>query len=150
MDVGEVEKAIRLAFKEVTLGDGVGLWQAQAIDDYETKSIQLEAREKDEKGNWENLSLENLSRCESSLSFFDDDGMRFHLPAFILAELHEEYCGSVMFHLSQCAKNGNFGGLSHQQKSAVVVFMEWCLTQECYEPDWPNIKQALDEVWKRS
>jgi len=33
-------------------------------------------------------------RCNSSLSFFNADGMRFHLPAFLIAELKGEYrCG---------------------------------------------------------
>lgn len=36
-------------------------------------------REKDEKDNWERISVEDLNNCRDSLCFMDAEGMRFHL-----------------------------------------------------------------------
>ena len=78
---------IREAFAGVALGDGIGLWQGQALDDYADDAIIAESRSRDETEEWTRLSAGDLNRCHSSLSFFDAAGMRFHLPAFLLSEL---------------------------------------------------------------
>ncbi|TDG36426.1 hypothetical protein EZJ43_07865 [Pedobacter changchengzhani] len=81
---------IQLAFADVKLEDGIGLWQAQGIDDYASEEEIVTLRAKDEKDNWKLLPYEDLSYCESSLSFFDAKGMRFHLPKFLIFDILEE------------------------------------------------------------
>src|SRR5688500_17196676 len=78
---------IREAFAGVKLGNGIGLQEAQGIDDYADKETCARYRAGDEKEDWTRIPAEELSRCNSSLSFFDAEGMRFHLPAFLVAEL---------------------------------------------------------------
>ncbi len=39
MDKESVIQSVNNAFAGVTLGSGIGLWQAQAIDDYEPESV---------------------------------------------------------------------------------------------------------------
>lgn len=78
---------IKDAFDGVKLEDGVGLWEGQGLDYYQTKAECQKLREKDEKDDWNNLSLSVFSECHSSPSFFDAKGMRFHLPFFLLIEL---------------------------------------------------------------
>jgi len=148
MNKKQVEELINLAFKDVTLEDGIGLWEAQAIDDYESKNVQIDARKKDEKNDWSLFSNEELLRCDSSLSFFNANGMRFHLPAFILAEMDGKESGSIMFHLSHCAKSENFSSLTQYQREAVIFFLDWCMEQEEYEFEFPHIYKAVHEVWK--
>lgn len=75
------------AFRDVKLEDGVGLWEAQGLNYYETEEDCRKRREKDEKEDWRNLSLALFSECHSSPSFFDAKGMRFHLPFFLLIDL---------------------------------------------------------------
>ena len=41
MDLETLKLAIARAFDGVTIGDGIGLWEAQAIDDYETDLYQV-------------------------------------------------------------------------------------------------------------
>src|SRR5277367_3415374 len=84
---------IQRVFRGVVVGDGIGLWQAQAIDDYEDEAEQEAARARDEKVDWAAIPGKSLLYCDSSLSFFDADGMRFHLPAFLLAEVAGESRG---------------------------------------------------------
>lgn len=51
---------IKLAFKGVKLGNGVGLYEAMGIDDYLPRSEQLQLRLKDEKYYWSNISFSNI------------------------------------------------------------------------------------------
>ncbi len=87
MDASQLRPAIFEAFDGVILGDGIGLWQAQGIDDRLPPEECEKIREKDEKQDWRKLSVLDLYRCSSSLCFFDAEGMRFHFPQFALLEL---------------------------------------------------------------
>ena len=83
----KLKTKIRTAFKAVELEDGIGLWEAQGVDDYADKKTILKLREKDERKNWNNISYKELAICESSLSFFDAKGMRFYLPQFLIFDI---------------------------------------------------------------
>jgi hypothetical protein len=82
-----VLKLIRAAFTQCELGDGVGLRQGQGLDDYANDQTLSTLRSQDEKENWSTIPVEDLDQYCSSLSFFDADGMRFHLPAYLVADL---------------------------------------------------------------
>ena len=146
----DIVKEIEIAFSGVILGDGIGLWEAQAIDDYETKEVQNSNRKTDEKENWSIISHDHLQRCHSSLSFFDANGMRFHLPAYIVASL-ENNVDDPIFYLTQLddyAKS-KLVTLNQTQKKAIVMYLNWCLEQEEYEFEKPFIRTALSEYWKQ-
>ena len=78
---------IRDAFAGVTLGNGVGLREANGLDDYADSRTLAAYRSQDEKLDWSAISAADLDDCASSLGFFDADGMRFHLPAYLVADL---------------------------------------------------------------
>lgn len=91
----QLMQKIKKAFKDIKLDNGIGLWEAQGLDDGVSQKECLKLRAKDEIQGWLNISATNLNKCSSSLSFFDAKGMRFHLPAFLLDalgyfEAHEE------------------------------------------------------------
>jgi hypothetical protein len=69
MTKSELIQQINDVFKDVRLENGVGLWQAQGIDDYADDNTMKKLREKDEKNNWQNLPYKDLAYCNSSLSF---------------------------------------------------------------------------------
>ena len=81
----------------MTLGAGTGLHKGQGLDDYAGPQACARMRESDEKTNWSRLSIYELNHCHSSLSFFDAEGMRFHLPAFLMAELRDEFKFNLVF-----------------------------------------------------
>ncbi len=87
MNKNEIIKLIEEAFKNVHLGNGIGIRQAQAIDDYQTDEAVKKSRELDEKNNWKDISPDSLDKFYSSLSFFDAEGMRFHIPAYLICDL---------------------------------------------------------------
>jgi len=148
MNKDQIIESIKTAFRDVKLGDGIGLWEAQAIDDYKSEDVQRKKREADEKDDWLSFTPDILQRCHSSLSFFDANGMRFHLPAFIIGSLKGEVDDPV-FHLSQlddCARS-KLTALSDEQRNAVVKYLGWCLESEEFECEHPVIQLALDEYW---
>ncbi|MDG2991956.1 hypothetical protein L3556_13585 [Candidatus Synechococcus calcipolaris G9] len=143
-----VLKEIKSAFSGVTLGNGIGLWEAQAIDDYESEEVQKRNRDKDEKEDWSQLSYDELQHCHSSLSFFDAEGMRFHLPAYIVGSL-DNNVNSPIFHLTQLDDYAilKLAALNPAQRQAIVMYLKWCLEQAQYEFEYPTIRRALSEYW---
>lgn len=132
-------KEIDYAFFGVTLGAGIGLWQAQGIDDYESDERILKLREKDEKNDWHNVSHMDINRCGSSPSFFDGEGMRFYLPAMMVYELDRDESEDlsfdgpdVIFHLCSSVSGDScsekqFSLLNESQIRCVINFMRYAL-----------------------
>lgn len=120
-EVDAIIKTIEKAFDTVELGNGVGLFQAQAIDDYKSEAEQQKSRLNDEKQDWRLISIADINKCYSSLSFFDAEGMRFHIPAYLTAELKGEYNFGLEFcltHLSEYSKS-QFSLLNAEQREAI-------------------------------
>ncbi|MBX2868390.1 MAG: hypothetical protein KTR18_06920 [Acidiferrobacterales bacterium] len=145
----KIRETIEVAFDRVELGEGIGLWQAQAIDDYASKEDILKARLRDEKTDWRKLKGKELIRCHSSLSFFDADGMRFHLPAFMLSEEFRENMDGLLFHLTHLNDyvRSMYTSLSISQRAAVRKYLLWCQNQEEYEFEKDMIEKSLNEYW---
>ena len=142
---------IRKAFEGITLGSGVGLFQGQALDDHESDAVQADARAKDEKQDWTTIPTEHLNRCYSSLSFFDAEGMRFHLPAFIVADLsgHINTINPV-YQLTSLDNYGRsrFTMFSAEQRAAGCNYLIFGRD----DPDqWPErgrrLDRAIDSYW---
>lgn len=148
----QVAVAIEAAFLGVTLGRGIGLQEAQGLDDYEDAGTRASYRDNDEKDDWHRITPEALNRCNSSLSFFDAEGMRFHLPAYLLADLRGEYGFGMAFcltHLSDHTLN-QFVLLSSKQRAAIRAFLLHIGDDPDYEFDRPHIVRALNECWTES
>lgn len=131
------------------LGDGVGLWEGQALDDYADDATRQHYRERDEKRDWERISIQDLNRCQSSLSFFDPEGMRFHLPAYLIAEIEgttEVGCVFHLTHLDDYAKS-KLVALSPQQREAVRECLVFLRDLPEYTFDRDQIDRALLEHW---
>ena len=142
-------QTIREAFAGVTLGGGVGLQHAQGIDDYEPAATCAHFRANDEKDDWSRIPVEELNRCNSSLSFFDAEGMRFHLPAFLIADLQGLYRFGMAFSLTHLSDYsiGQFALLTPQQRMAVRAFLLQIAEAEDYEFERPQILRALNDYW---
>jgi len=152
--MGAVNKAelisiIKEAFNGEVLGDGIGLSEADAIDDYKDDAFIDECKRNDERLNWEAISAESLNKYNCSLSYFDAKGMRFHLPAFMTAEIRGEYRWGMAFaltHLSDYSKS-QFELLNAKQKEAVKLFLEYLLENPDYEFEMESIIAAIENYW---
>ncbi len=141
---------VRSAFQGVTLGAGIGLHQGQGLDDYADERTLASYRAQDEKHDWSAIPVGALDRCYSSLSFFDADGMRFHLPAYLIADLEcSLQTADILFHLVS-VKHGaasRFDTLSPAQREAVREFLLLRLSDSHREFERPMIEAALRDYW---
>ncbi len=144
-----IESLCRLideAFDGVVLGDGIGLWEAQGLDDMDDAETCANLRAKDEKEDWRKISYEDLNICFSSPGFLDAPGMRFHLPAFLIAELRNEL--GLEFHYRLLNFNYHdierYSMLNSKQRLVVRAFLlflgEWCSNRS-------EILRELAEYW---
>jgi hypothetical protein len=143
-----LKEQIRAAFAGVKLGDGVGLHEAQGLDDYASEEKCAEYRASDEKGNWQALGAKQLNECYSSLSFFDSEGMRFHLPAYLIADLEGTYQHGMAFALTQSSgRDEQFALLNESQSAAVRAYLQFIEHEPEYEFDREHIRAALEGFW---
>ena len=143
-----LKKQIQQAFSGVNLGTGVGLWEAQGLDGYASKDKCAEYREKDEKLDWQTLRVEALNKCNSSPSFFDAEGMRFHLPAYLIADLNGEYEFGMAFTLTQSSNLGEqFSLLNDEQRAAVRSYLQFIEHEPEYSFEREHIQNALANFW---
>lgn len=155
---------IEEAFINIKLEDGIGLWEGQGLDDYATPEECKKLREKDEKEDWHKISVINLYKCNSSLSFFDAKGMRFHLPQLLLLgldvfekeenELHKKgglksgYCPDLFFTLTYNLESdysiNRFSALNNEQIKCVLKYFEYKIQErEAYYKEF-GIKSKKD------
>jgi hypothetical protein len=143
-----IKAQVRAAFAGVTLGEGIGLLEGQAIDDYKSDAVRAASRMKDEKSDWSKLDVDSLNRCYSSLHFFDAEGLRFHLPAYLIAELEGNFGHDLHWTLCHStAGEERFTLLSEPQRKAVVGFLQFVCDEPDYESDRPLIESALNGYW---
>ncbi len=137
------------AFKDIKLEEGIGLSEADAIDRYETAEVKAECRNNDEKDNWKNISSDSLNEYYCSLNFFDAKGMRFHLPAFMMAEIKGEYNFGMAFTLTHLSEYTilQFKLLNTEQRTVVKMFLQFLFENPRYEFEQPDIKRAMEEYW---
>ena len=148
-DMQALVALIRDAFASVILEDGIGLREAQGIDGYADELTCADYRARDEKLDWGRISIDELNACYSSLSFFDAKGMRFHLPAFLIAELSGEYHQDMSLQLAYLNDYTitQYSLLSPAQRAAVRAYLQFVLHDPRYAFSHPQIKPALDEYW---
>ncbi|MBI1425022.1 MAG: hypothetical protein GC149_16370 [Gammaproteobacteria bacterium] len=135
MNRTEIENTIISAFGKVLLGNGVGLYEAEAIDNYESQEFISEARKKDRVTwkNWGEIPVNAISTFHSALCFVDAEGMRYLLPAYMLFAVmnydktDSAAIDSAIYALDRGMKA--FGDdeaiLSHEQKKAIIDFLRF-------------------------
>jgi hypothetical protein len=140
---------IERAFAGVTLGSGVGLSEGRALDDYADAATRAACRTADEHEDWRRFTPEQLCHFNSSLSFFDQEGMRFHLPAFLITDLRGEYGFGMAFCLTYAGRpyDDQFGLLSASQRAAVRQYLLHIAESPDYEFDRADILRALRDYW---
>jgi hypothetical protein len=155
MDREKLKRQIKDAFAGVKLGNGIGLLQAQGLDNYADAATLARYRAEDEKEDWSKIPLERFNRCPNSLSYFDTEGMRFHLPAFLISSVDGTSNQDVVFTLTYFVPENmsRFDSLSQPQRKAVRDFLQYKLQDiddAGREFIGPMIEKAIVEYWNRS
>lgn len=129
------------AFFDTELGDGIGFYEANAIDDYMPYEERYAARQQDERVLWErNLAAPKRVSCgngytavfspSAALSFMDGAGRRFVLPCYMLWALQDNPMDSdaLMSHLQD---SGFYEGLNlnAEEQAALYAFIRFMRQQ---------------------
>jgi hypothetical protein len=157
----ELLKLIEDAFRDVELGDGVSLHEADVIDTYGPLWERRAARETDEKHDWRKLvSDPELIRVGAdALSFYDAIGLRFHMPAYLSLAVTDpigddtgRVVADLMYHLTHIPEfqRERFSILSALQRACVREVLKYL--RNVYDtPDngWlvAEMDYALDGYW---
>jgi hypothetical protein len=138
---------LRSAFRDAELGDGVGLFEANGLDDYASDAELARLRQLDERSSWESIDAKSLNQYCSAPSFFDPQGFVFHLPAFLIAELNDNHEFGFIERIIE--KRPQIGSwielLTPQQADALVVVL--LLVKQ--HPDYFNDARKFDHAIAR-
>lgn len=147
-------KQIEAAFAEVLLGDGISLREADVIDDYGSNDERAAARKQDELRDWQRIPDEHIEYHSSALCFMDDEGLRFHLPAYMrftlrrYRESESMSMDSTVYRLCDpdCIKR-LLAHLTKTEVDAIKAFLTTCLEIGNDWLDVSNVALALRQ-WR--
>jgi len=85
----DLKKIIFDAFKDVPKGNGCGVRECAAEDDYASEEDKEKAREQDIEQHWWEYPKELIesNNLDYALSYNNKDGIKFHLPALMTADI---------------------------------------------------------------
>ena len=146
-----LREKIESAFAGVTLGDGIGLMEGRGLDDYEQADVLARLHAQDERTDWRKFTSEDLLSYQSSISFTDAEGMRFHLPAWMLGELRDDGIVGLIWSLCRIAPHNEhqFSLLSPEQRFVVRDFLEFMREDPEYEHERSEIEAAIEHIWSQ-
>lgn len=135
----ELIQDIEAAFGEVLLENGIGIYEADALDNYaDQKEIEKErARDRDSWQRWQDIPDQIMDSCYSVLCFVDPKGMKFLLPAFMIFTLknydisNSASLDSTIYALDMGLEgfDGNADLLNIAQKSAIAKFLKYMVLE---------------------
>lgn len=135
MDKYLIINEIEQAFSGVLLEEGIGIHEANVIDDYGDEDQRIAARLEDSESwvGWQEIPDDTLRRHYTTFCFVDSKGFKYLIPAymrFVLRYCKEDDSASIDSTIYALAPdNYNFDGfielLTSQQKSAIKKFLEF-------------------------
>jgi hypothetical protein len=149
---------VKYAFDGVVLGEGVGLHETAVIDGCGSRTERQEARKTDEKHDWHKLLDDpwmKKTRRIGGISFFDSEGLRFHLPAYLcllLAEPDSDMAANIIFNLTDFDdyNRERFSILNASQREIVGSVLEYVRlnARNLTEPVRSEIDRAIHNYWR--
>ncbi|HEX8913130.1 MAG TPA: DUF6714 family protein [Humisphaera sp.] len=148
--------AIESAFATVTLGDGITIHEARALDDYEDARA---ARAVDCHVRWQDISDNTLRALNDVHCFLDDAGYRYYTPAYmrwVLRHLddetddHRSLDWSFMYSLDpgfDASRHRRMATFDAAQRTAVCLFLRHLVRAAGGHRD--DAEQALVAHWGR-
>ncbi|GAB5407050.1 MAG: hypothetical protein Aurels2KO_52810 [Aureliella sp.] len=143
-DFCEIKRSIRTAFFDVKLGSGMGMLEADGRDRYADDAELAALRSRDERDNWKSFSSETLNQYYCSFGYLDAKGMLFHLPAYLLCELNDEYDFQFMdFLIGKFATRVDWQSWLDTRQSACLWLMFGALKEH---PDFYDQHQEIESA----
>jgi hypothetical protein len=144
--VDVVVAKIEGAFANTKLDNGIGLFEANGLDDYAADVELRRLRESDEKRDWKRISVVDLAKCCCSPTFFDPQGFVFHLPAFLIAELNDKHSYGFIDRLYAADEHpkGWRELLTSEQRDAIIATLELIREHPSYQHEMNDIDASID------
>ena len=138
---------LRDSFHGVELGDGVGLHEANGIDDYLGEPELAKLRLLDERNDWQNIEPNQLNSFSSAPSFFDPKGFHFHLPAYLIAELTDQHDFDFISHvIEKRPSEGTWIGLLTPKQAKALISILLLVKQH---PEYFHEKNKFEDAIQR-
>ena len=80
---------IEASFADVTLGEGMTIHQREVVDDRGSQKEFDDARQWDTEQRWQDIRDSKIMHLGTTLTFLDDESIRYHLPAFMRCVLRQ-------------------------------------------------------------
>ncbi len=154
----EMLQLVNAAFADVRLGGGVSLRETLVVDNHGTTEQRLLARRADETLDWHRVvSDPELTRLAyiGGIAFYDPEGMRFHLPAYLslaITRFEERDAGNVLEVLmntltrSTIQTDERFSLLNQTQRRCISEVLSYL--RATYELESPKLDAAVLS-WQR-
>ena len=146
LQLNRLIQQIEKAFDGVVLGQGWGLREADARDDYMVSAQTLaDCRAQDEHDDWRALSPADLDQFSCALSFTNSEGMIFLLPAYLIADIRCQLnVADVEFHLTRSELlEEKFCLLNLEQREAVISYLNWVFQGWMLRDDYPHERHPV-------
>ncbi|HEY0736971.1 MAG TPA: DUF6714 family protein [Herpetosiphonaceae bacterium] len=154
---------IRTAFADVTRGAGVTLHEARVIDDYGSDEERLAARQLDTDQHWYEVPDELIAGRPDALSFLDEAGFYYYLPAYLSWTLRSydssdsDSIHSLLFDLAlrpwkdsgyhETTAQARFRLLTTAQAQVVCRALRFLAAYGYSCVDMKLVQAALDQYW---
>lgn len=143
---------IESSFNGVTLINGIGIFEAEAIDNYETTEVRKIEREKDIRDHWQSIPDDVIGQYYSVLSFMDDNGLKFALPAYMrFATKYYDTSASASIDsvIYTLANQRNWEFLSNEQKETIADFLSFMVLEADSHVDSRQASLAYENIWSQ-
>jgi len=157
MDREELIQKVEMAFSGVTLGEGIGILEAEAIDNCVSDKKRTKARNRDIRHDWTQIPDEIIDNYYSALSFMDNAGLRYCLPAYMRFALRfydasaSASVDMAIYALDNSAigKDKEFNIFSEQQRKVIAQFLRFMVTEAGeYWVDAGEASRAYEKYWE--
>jgi hypothetical protein len=158
MNADELKAVIDAAFSGVSLGEGVSLRQAEAIDNNGEGLSEEEYKKLRQYGCTDDWKRVDLYEWTPSITFLDSLGYRYYIPAYMCSLIDNPAPGDLLEictlqSMYTCEKHrdyqlAKFANLNFDQKRAIALFLEWHMNQsETYPEDRARSLRAIADYW---
>lgn len=149
---------VERAFADVSRGGGITIHEARLLDDvYHPTAEQLEAaRSQDSEESWKEVPPNVVNKLSDTMPFFDAEGRRYYLPAFITFVLdppdafdESAAAGGVVYTLlSVDVHREEFDRYTTDQKNVLARFLQHMLEDDDWALD-ETMQAAFSDYWSR-
>ena len=154
MNKKELLNDIQKSFSDVALEDGIGIWEAEAIDNYLVGNEYELLKSNDERVDWNNITFDYTNQFEMTFAFWDAKGTTFILPkvlqlALMLEEENEEQIPDWQYILAGICQREQQHLFNDKQKNTILHFLNY-QKQKSAENEWDECDSlALDSLIER-